>query len=511
MKNIKPLHGSQLAMVTLALSLATFMNTLDTTIANVSIPVIAGSMGASNNEGTWIITSFSASTAIMLPLSGWLAKRFGEVRLFVIATLLFTIISVLCGLATNLSSIVFFRILQGIAAGPMIPISQSLLLNIYPPGRRGLATGFWAMSSAVAPVLGPILGGYITDSYSWPWIFFINVPVGLFCVYVTWIILRDRETKIVKTPVDYIGLILLAIGIGSLQVLLDQGRILDWFNSPFIVILTIVSTICLIFLVIWVLGEEHPIVDLSLFRKLNFAIGTTAVGLGFMTYFSSVVILPLWLQSQLGYTPTWAGLVTAPVGILPIFLSPVVGQLTEKMDLRLIATMGFGVFSICSFWLSGFNTMTTASHIAFIRLIQGLAIPCFLISMIGIALSQISTQNFANAAGLSNFTRVIGASFGTSIFVTIWDRRESFHQSTLAQGLTNYNAQMQATVHSLNNLGLNNQTSYALIAKNLINQAYMLATNDVFWLHGIIFAILLFIIWFAQPPFAAKGTAAVID
>lgn len=502
--------GVSLVLLTIAVSFGIFMNVLDTSIANVAIPTIAGTMAVSADEGTWIITSFTVSMAIVLPLTGWLSRRFGEVRLFTLSTLLFTVASVLCGLSTSLPMLVFFRVLQGAVAGPMIPLSQSLLLRNYPEDKKGLATALWATVAVAAPVIGPILGGYITDSYSWPWIFYINIPVGLFSAYLTWTILRERETEIISTPIDFVGLILLAVGIGCLQILLDKGKDLDWFNSTVITVLAAISVICLSFLIVWELTEKHPIIDLNLFARRNFAIGTTAISLGYMAFFGSVVILPLWLQTQMNYTPTWAGIATAPLGIIPFIVSPFMGWLMGKIDLRIIVSFGFLIFSSCSFWLAGFTTDVTLSHVAFVRFMQGIGIPFFFIPIIAILLSGLPNKDIASAAGLSNFLRILGGSFGTSIFVTLWDHRERIHQSKLVESLSAFNPYLNQKIQQLQSIGLTNKASYAVVTKITVNQAYMLATNDIFWLSGILFFLLLVLIWFSRPPFLTK-TKVMVD
>lgn len=500
-----PIKGFQLILLTIAVSLGIFMNVLDTSIANVAIPTIAGDVAVSTDQGTWIITSFAVSMAIVLPLTGWLARRFGEVRLFVVSTFLFTVFSVLCGLSTHLSMLVFFRVLQGVAAGPMIPLSQSLLLANYPSDKKGLAMGLWAMVAVSAPVLGPILGGYITDNLSWPWIFYINVPVGMLSVYFTWRILKDRETAISKVPVDFVGLTLLMLGIGCLQVLLDKGHDEDWFNSPWIITLGIVSLISLCFLIVWELTEKNPIIDLTLFKSRNFTIGTIALSLGYTIFFGCVVILPLWLQTQLHYTATWAGLATAPLGILSVVLSPIVGRTTEKIDPRITVSIGFLVFAYCSFWISGFNTDVAFSHIALARFIQGIGAPCFFIPLIMILLAGLPDDKIASASGLSNFLRILGGSFGTSISVSLWSHRESIHQSKLVESVTLHHAAFQQALQKLQTLSLMDKTKYAIVTKAVVGQAYMLATNDIFWLSGVLFLGLLILIWFARPPFTGGG------
>lgn len=501
------LRGFQLILLTLSVSLGIFMNVLDTSIANVAIPTIAGNMGVSADEGTWVITSFTVSMAIVLPLTGWLAKRFGEVRLYAVCTFLFTVASVLCGLSTSLPMLIVCRVLQGLFAGPMIPLSQSLLLYNYPPEKKGLATGIWAMVAVAAPVLGPILGGYITDNMSWPWIFYINLPVGLFSAYFTWKILNKNETPTIKIPIDFVGLILLALGIGCLQVLLDKGKDLDWFHSSFIITLAVISTVSLTYLIVWELTEKYPIVDLTLFKLRNFTIGTIAISFGYMTFFGSVVILPLWLQTQMNYTPTWAGLATAPIGLIPLVLSPIIGKVMGKIDLRIISSFGFFTFAYCSFWIAFFNTNVTVEDIALARFIQGLGVPCFFIPIISILLSGLPPDRIASAAGLSNFTRILAGSFGTSIFVTLWSNRESIHQSKLVENLTTYHPQMIEVIEKLHRLGLTDNETFAKIQAIIVNQSYMLATNDVFWVCGFIFMMLFGLIWFAKPPFIAQGNA----
>jgi len=275
----KPLVGAPLAWMTVALSLATFMQVLDSTIANVAIPTIAGNLGASNSQGTWVITSFGVANAISIPITGWLAKRIGEVKLFLWATVLFAFASWLCGISNSLEMLIFFRVLQGVVAGPLIPLSQSLLLNNYPPAKRSTALALWSMTVIVAPICGPILGGYISDNYHWGWIFFINVPIGIAVVALTLKTLKGRETATQIRPIDSVGLVLLVLGIGCLQVMLDRGKELDWFNSTEIIVLAAVAVVALCFLVVWELTDDHPIVDLSLFKSRNFTIGVLCISL----------------------------------------------------------------------------------------------------------------------------------------------------------------------------------------------------------------------------------------
>ena len=348
--NQTPIKGGALVMMTLGLALATFMQVLDSTIANVAIPTIAGDLGASSTQGTWVITSFGVANAIAIPITGWLARRFGEVKLFLVSVLIFVIASWLCGISHSLNMLIACRIIQGLAAGPIVPLSQSLLLNNYPPQRRAMALAFWSMTVVVAPICGPILGGWLSDDFHWGWIFFINIPVGILVILFTQITLGDRETKTYQQPIDSIGLILLILGVGALQLMLDRGRKEDWFNSTEIVVLAIVAAVGLIALIIWELGEKHPIVDIALFQKRNFTVGCLCTSLAFLIYLGSVVLIPLLLQQVYGYTATWAGLATAPIGLFPLLLSPIIGRFGHKVDMRLLVTVSFFVYALTFHW-----------------------------------------------------------------------------------------------------------------------------------------------------------------
>lgn len=504
MTDLPPLVGSRLALMTISLSLAIFMNVLDTSIANVAIPTIAGDLGVSPDNGTWVITSFAVSQAIMLPLTGWLARRFGEVRLFLYSTALFTLASVLCGLSGNLAMLIFFRVLQGAVSGPMIPLSQSILLANYPPEKRGLATGIWAMTAVVGPIFGPIMGGIITDNYTWPWIFYINVPVGIFSVVFTMITLTGRETPTAKQPIDYVGLTLLVLGIGCLQILLDKGYDLDWFNSQIITALGIISLISLSFLVIWLLTQCNPIIDLYLFANKNFTIGVICMTFGFMVYFSNVVIFPLWLQTQMDYTPTWAGLASAPVGVLPFLLTPFVGNYMAKFDLRTFISFGFFIFIITSYWQSNFYTDVGFMQLIEPRFIQGLGLAFFFTPLIAMILADMPPELMASALGLGNFFRILGGSFGTSISVTIWNNREALHQSHLVEHINAYNPFVTQTINQLQLLGISGLKTFGTLYATIVNQAFMLATNDIFRLSAWIFILLLGLIWFAKPTFVTS-------
>ena len=492
-----PLHGPTLILLTLGLSLGTFMQVLDTSIANVSLPAISGDLAVSPNQGTWVITSFAVSNAIALPLTGWLSRRFGDVRLFVVSTLLFTLASWLCGLAPTLPSLIAARVVQGAVAGPMIPLSQSLLLNNYPPEKKGLALALWSMTVIVAPILGPILGGWITDNINWPWIFYINLPVGLLSAVLTWTILGQRSSATQIVPIDKVGLVLLVLGVGALQILLDKGNELDWFESSRIVTLAVISVVALSVLVIWELTDRHPVVDLHLFGQRNFLVGTVILSFGYLVFFGNVVILPLWLQTNMGYTATWAGMAAAPIGVLPVFLSALIGRTMHKIDLRIWATFSFAVFAAVSFWNSHFNTDVTYLQIAFPRLLMGFGVATFFVPLTALTLSGIPPPMLPSATGLSNFSRILAGSFGTSLSITLWDRRSEYHHSILTSHVSAFDP--AAVGEALGPLAAP-ATDPARLERIINQQAVLLATNDIFWLSGCFFVALMLLVWLARPP-----------
>jgi DHA2 family multidrug resistance protein len=493
------LKGSALALGTLALSLATFMNVLDTSIANVAIPAIAGDLGVSPDQGTWVITSFAVANAISMPLTGWLTRRIGQVRLFAASTLLFVVASFLCGLAPSIGMLVAFRALQGLVAGPMIPLSQSLLLASYPKAKAGAALAVWSMTTLVAPVVGPVLGGWITDNYSWPWIFFINVPIGIAAVVVTWAIYRRRETPTARLPIDKVGLGLLVLWVGAMQILLDKGKNLDWFNSSFIVALAIIAVVGFAVFLVWELTDEHPIVDLSLFKGRNFSVSTIAMLVGYGLYFGNVVLLPLWLQQYMGYTATLAGVVLAPVGVLAILLTPLVGRYLTRIDPRWIVTSSFLVFGLVMFMRSWFNTQADISTLLVPTVIQGAALAAFFVPLLTLGFSGLAAERIPAASGLMNFARITAGSFATSITTTLWDRRATLHHEQLVEHLTGSNSAMTQAMAQLHAGGFTSQQGYALLNNLVDNQAYMLSANDIFYVSGFLFVLLAGLVWMARP------------
>ncbi len=501
----KPLQGGALAILTLALSLATFMLVLDSTIANVAIPTIAGDLGASSSQGTWVITSFGVANAISIPITGWLAKRFGEVRLFLIATLLFVLASWLCGIANSLEMLIVFRVLQGAVAGPIIPLSQSLLLNNYPPEKRGMALAFWSMTIVVAPICGPILGGWISDNIHWGWIFFINVPIGLAVVLISWKILEGRESRISHQPVNTVGLILLALGVGALQLMLDQGRELDWFNSTEIIVLTIIAAIGLIALIIWELTDDNPVVDVSLFKSRNFTVGCVSTSLAFLVYSGTVVLIPLLLQQVYNYTATWAGLAAAPVGLLPILLAPIIGKFGNKIDMRILITVSFMVYALTFYWRAvTFEPEMTFMDVALPQFVQGLAVACFFMPLTTITLSGLPPEKMASASSLFNFLRTLAGSIGTSLTTFIWYNREAVHHTQLTEVINPYNPISQQFFQTMGSFGLSEEQTASYLARQITAQGFIIGANEIFLVSAITFISLVVLIWFAKPPFSSK-------
>lgn len=512
MSDKKPLTGVSLFLLTLALGLGTFIQVLDTSIANVSIPSIAGDLGATPDQGTWVITSFAVSNAIVLPLTGWLAMRFGEVRIFAFSTTLFSILSWLCGLAWTLPVLIFLRVLQGAAAGSLIPLSQSLLLQNYPVEKKGMALGLWSMVVIAAPLLGPILGGWITDEFGWPWIFYINVPLGLISALLTWRLLAARDNVPKKIPIDVIGFALLILGVGSLQVFLDKGNELDWFESNQISILALIAAIGLLFFSCWNAYSRHPVVDFTFFKDRNFTVATLLSGVGFLLFFGSIIIQPLWLQVRENYTPVWAGVTVAPFGIFTIILSPIIGRNIHRLDARALASFSFIILAMSYFWTSHFNADVSLGHIIMPRILQGLGLAFFFIPLITIALSEIPNDRLSSASGVFNFVRLIsGGGIGTALFVNFWTRWETFYHARLGESVTIYSNNSIEALQNFQQMGIETPEAYELLNKAVIQQASVLSINDLFWLSAWTVVFLIPIPWLCRRVKGSGPMAVAVE
>ncbi len=499
------------ALTAFALALGTFMQVLDSTIANVSIPTIAGDLGISTDQGTWVITSFTVANGISLPLAGWLMQRFGVVRTSVLAIAMFTIVSFLCGIAWNLPSLLVFRVLQGAVSGPMIPGSQALLLLIFPPQRRGLALAIWSITTLVAPIVGPILGGYISDNYSWPWIFLINLPIGALSAFLCWRYIGDRDTPTRRLPVDRAGIVMLVVWVGALQILLDKGRDADWFESPLMVALALVAAVVLVAFLIWELTERHPIVDLTLFRMPNFSIGTTISCLGYAVFFANIVLYPLWLQTQLGYTATWAGLVAAPSGVVAVVLTPFIGQLLGRFDGRWFLTIALAAFGTSYLMRAGLSTDAALSDLVAPMLAQGVGMSMYFVALLQIILHRMPAERIPAASSMMNFLRIIAGSFGASIVTTFWDRHAAFHQARLAEHSSVSDPALGSAVEHLQSLGLSATQALGVLTRSLSGQAHAKAAIDFFWISGWISLTLIGLVWLAQSTSGDRHLPAAAD
>jgi DHA2 family multidrug resistance protein len=500
------LAGGELLLVTIAIALATFMEVLDTTIVNVSVPAIAGSLGVSPNEGTWAITSYSLAAACMQPLTGWFGRRFGEVRTFVTSTILFVCLSALCGFATSMPMLVVFRLLQGAVSGPMAPMAQALLMRVNRPERRGAAMGIWGMVVFVAPIFGPILGGYITDNLSWQWLFYINVPVGLIAASLVWLLLRKRDTVRVKAPIDITGIVLLFGGVGALQFMLDNGNDMDWFGSWVIVAAGAAAVIGITLLIVWELTDRHPVLDLHLFKHRNFRMGVAALCLGFGCFFGATVIFPLFLQTTAGYTATWAGLTMAGVGIVGIFMMPIAGANLHRMNLRLAATFGFAVIAAGMYWSSTLTADASFRQMIAPRVLFGFGMAFFFMPMQQIMLSDVSQNELASAAGMSNFLRNVAGAFSTAISVWLWSARNDFHQMVLTQHVTP-GANWDAWTGRVAQAGAGGADAALMQSQRVVmTQAQTMGANDVFLIFCVVMVLCVPVIWLARPPFKAIGS-----
>jgi DHA2 family multidrug resistance protein len=505
------LSGIKLLLATIALGLGSFMNILDLTIVNVAVPTMAGDFAVSPTQATWIITSYSVAEAIMLPLAGYLAGRFGTVRSFVAATLLFTLASLLCAMSVSFPMLLAARVLQGVCGASMIPLSQTLLTAIYPPHRRGMALGIWAMTTVIAPIVGPLAGGWLIDNASWHWLFLVNLPVGLLVGISVAMLLGNRDAHqpgARDQKMDWTGLSLLIIGIGSLQILLDKGNELDWFNSPTIITLAAMAVFALLVFVVWELDAPWPLVDLRLFARRNFLVGAVCLMLGSMAFFGVVVIIPLWLQTFQGYTALWAGKTVAFGGVLAVILGPVIGANIGRVDARAITTFGFIVFALVGFWSARFTSGIDYWSVALSRLFMGVGISCFFLPLVTISLSGLPAERIAAASGLSNFMRNLGASFGTAITTWLWISHAAQYHARLVENIHPYNPIADDYLSQLHQLGMPDNVAYAYL-ENMINvQAYTLATDQILMISATLMLSLVTLIWWAKPPFVASRDAA---
>lgn len=491
-----PLQGALLWAGVATLAMANFMAVLDLTIVNVSVPHIAGSMAVSVNEGTWAITSYAVAEAIMVPLTGWLAQRFGPVRVFSTAALLFGACSMLCGLSTTLPMLVTVRVLQGLAGGPLMPMSQTLLLRIAPPEKRNMALGLWTMTTILGPIAGPVLGGLFSDTLGWPWAFYINVPIAVICTTLVLRTLSQFETPTVKKPIDYVGLALLIVWVGALQIMLDNGENDDWFASSFIVTLAVIALVGFISFLAWELTDEHPIVDLRIFRYRSFALSAVALLFTFGSFMGSIVLIPLWLQTSMGYTATTAGQMMAFNGLVALFLAPIVANMIGKVDPRFLMSLGLGLVALDTFWRTTFNTDISFWGLVPAQMALGLGMPLFFLPMMSMSMGAVKPEETASAAGLINFLRTMAGAFATGVIVFAWRDSTAASHVDIAGSLNNAPkvlAQMQAA-------GQGHQQALMSLDGIVQTQSVMLGTNHVFSVVAVILACVSAGVWLMPKP-----------
>jgi len=492
----RPLTGAALYVAAILIGLGNFLVVLDTTIANVSVPTIAGSLGVSSSQGTWVITSYAVAEAITVPLTGWLARRFGAQRVFITCYLSFAVVSLLCGLSGSLGMLLGTRVLLGLVGGPIMPLSQMLLMRVFPKEKATLATVIWAMTTLVGPVAGPILGGIICDSVGWGWIFFIKVPIAAAGGLVLLQLMRGQPDPKGQASVDKVGLGLLILWVGALQIMLDEGRNHDWFAASEIRVLGAVALIGFLAFLIWELTAKNPIVDLKIFRHRGFTAAATTYAVGFGAFFASIVILPLWLQANMGYTATWAGYATGIMGILAIVSAPMVGKATEVIDPRLIVCAGILGLAAIMMWRMGFNPDVTFLQMAWPTLLTGPFMVMFFVPVTGLAMASVGHDEQANAAGLSNFMRTLAGAFATSLVQTGWSNAARRNQTELSGAMPHG----QATIDAMTSQGVPHESATALLSGLVEGQSVMLATLNMFATIALCFVFAATIIWIAPKP-----------
>lgn len=499
----KYLSGGALWIAAMLLAASNFLAILDMTIANVSVPNIAGGLGASSSQGTWVITSYAVAEAITVPLTGWLAGRFGAVRTFVSAIVGFAICSALCGLAPSLGVLVFFRVLQGICGGPLMPLSQTLMMTIFPPDKRGAAMGLWGVTTLVAPIAGPVLGGTLCDNFGWPSIFWVNVPIALIVAPFIWRALKAYESPIRKARIDTVGLGLLVIWVGALQLLLDLGKERSWFESNTIIALGLVALIGFAAFLIWELTERDPVVNLRVFRHPGFATATVVLALVYGSFFATNVLTPLWLQTNMGYTATWAGYVTGMFGVLAVVSAPIASQLATKGDPRRLIFLGVGWLAFITFMRSFATDDMTYWQISRWLLLAGAGMPMFFMPINLVALGSVDGEETASAAGLFNFIRTLSGAVATSLVTTLWEDGAQRNHAELAGVMTG----TQGALDTLAGAGQSTGQALANVSQMVQSQAITIATNQVFLGCAIVFAIAAVGIWVTPRPRADVDTS----
>jgi DHA2 family multidrug resistance protein len=490
------LTGWRLALAAFALGLANFVVVLDITIANVSVPHIAGGLAISPTQGTWVITSYAVAEAITVPLSGWLAARFGTVRWLLVSMAGFGLFSLLCGVARTVELLIIFRIFQGLCGGPLMPLTQAMLARIFPREKIGMAMGLWAVTTITAPIVGPILGGTISDNWSWPWIFFINAPVVVACLIIFWRYLPPFESLLERRRIDIIGLVLLIIWVGAFQLMLDTGREHDWFGSSMIVVLAIVALIAFLAFIIWEWFDPDPVVDLRLLKDRTLSVSMIAIGLGYGAFFGSVVLVPLWLQAVLGYTATSAGYATAALGALAVLVAPVAAGLLSRVDPRLTISLGMVWLAAMTLARLGWNTGSSMWDLLWPMLLQGIGMPFFFVGLSTLSLVNIPPERTASAAGIMAFMRTASGAIATALATTLWANLAVSSRTGLVP-LVGDGGDVLVTMESS---GMAQDQARAALSGMVEAQASTIAMHDLFIVVAGLFLVAAAIVWLIPRP-----------
>jgi DHA2 family multidrug resistance protein len=489
-----PLTGWRLFVAALFAAGATFLVILDTTIATVSIPSIAADLGASPNEGTWVITSYAVADAIAVCFTGWLSGFFGPVRTMTVAMAGFGLASTMCGLSTSLGMLVFFRVVQGAFGGPLISLTPVILLGHFPNEKRGVAFGIWAATSNIAPVFGPTLGGFICDHWSWSWIFLVNVPVAFVMSFGIWRLMRRQDPPRTRPNFDTVGIAIMITWIGATQFVFDRGLDLDWFESGLIVGATIVAVVGFIAFVIWELTEKTPVVDLRIFRNRTFASGCISIFFISCCFYGSLLISPLWLQTNMGYTPALAGYAAAPMGVMMFALTPIVAQVVNRSDPRYMMTVGLCFMAAVYFWRGHFASDVTYGTVVLANMALGFAASLTFPSAMTYTMSKLKPDELASGSGMIGFLRTVGIAFASSLLSTKW------HDDAIV-GRANIVERLHGT-HGLGRIGdsgIPAHQAVGILDRLVQDQAVMLATNDAYMALAAVVAVLPFVVWLSMP------------
>jgi len=511
-------------LIAVVVALAAFMEVLDTSIANVALPHLAGDLGASNDESTWVLTSYLVSNAIVLPISGWLANLFGRKRFFLVCIFVFTVSSLLCGIAPSLPLLILFRVIQGIGGGGLQPMAQAILADTFPPQKRGLAFALYGITAIMAPTIGPTLGGWLTDNYSWRWIFYINLPVGIATLFLVLRVLEDppyiARNRKAGVRVDYIGISLLALGVGALQIVLDKGQEEDWFGSQFIVALAAICVVCLVSLIFWELHTKAPVIDVRMYKNFNFAVANLMIFFLGMLLFAGLIMMPLFLQTLMGYTAQSAGLVLSGASMIILVEMPIVGQLTTKIPAKYIMAFGW----LCLAFGMYYSTKGLDLDISFgaasrLRIVQAFGLGFLFVPINLSAYVGVPAEKGNNVSGLVNFMRNIGSSVGTSMVTTLLARRAQFHQSILASHATRYDPAFRNQLSGLSRQLLHagatapdaQMQAYGRLYRGLQVQSQTLAYVDTFMVLAVLASIMFLLAFIVRRNDPGGGGHVVAE